>query len=78
MMVALLEFMTRKRKPVGYRLDEVVIEALKTLARNENISVNRYIETHFFKLAKEKGLIKTDIELLGETRGGDTSIKDEV
>ena len=35
MMVALLEFMNRKRKPVVYRLDEVVIEALKTLARNE-------------------------------------------
>lgn len=78
MMVALLEFMTRKRKPVGYRLDEVVIEALKTLARNENTSVNRYIETHFFQLAKEKGLIKTNIELLGETRGGDTSSKENI
>ncbi|MBD2204703.1 hypothetical protein H6G33_07050 [Calothrix sp. FACHB-1219] len=69
--------MSRKRKPVGYRLDEVVIDALKTLARNENTSVNRYIETHFFKLAKEKGLISNDTELLGETRGGDTSNKEE-
>ena len=65
--------MVRKRKPVGYRLDEIVVEALKRLAREQNISVNRYIETHFFHLAKEKGLINASTELLGETRGGDTT-----
>lgn len=68
--------MIRKRKPVGYRLDEIVIEALKRLAREENISVNRYIETHFFHLAKEKGFINANTELLGETRGGDTTNKE--
>jgi hypothetical protein len=66
----LIEFMTRKRKPVSYRLDELVIEALAKLAREENSSVNRYIESHFFRVAKEAGVIPPDTELLGETRGG--------
>lgn len=70
-MQAFLRFMSRKRKPVAYRLDEAVIEVLAKLAREENTSVNRYIESHFFRLAKEKGLIPADSQLLGETRGGD-------
>ncbi len=74
-MQVFLEFMSRKRKPVAYRLDEVVIEVLAKLAREENTSVNRYIESHFFRLAKERGLISADSELLGETRGGDRTSK---
>lgn len=69
----ILLFMARKRKAVSYRIDELVIEALGKMAKQENASVNRYIELHFFKIAKEKGLIGHDIELLGETRGGDTT-----
>lgn len=65
----LISFMTRKRKPVSFRLDELVVETLAKLAKEENASVNRFIESHFFKLGKEKGLISQDTELLGETRG---------
>jgi hypothetical protein len=61
--------MSRKRKPVSFRIDELVVEALSKLAKEENASVNRYIESHFFKVAKEKGIIPNDAELLGETRG---------
>ena len=68
-MQALLMLMSRKRKPVSFRLDELVVEALSKLAKEENASVNRYIESHFFKVAKEKGIISSDTELFGETRG---------
>lgn len=73
-MFLIVEIM-RKRKAVSYRIDELVVEALGKLAREENASINRYIETHFFKVAKEKGIISQDTELLGETRGGDTTNK---
>ncbi|QSJ20086.1 hypothetical protein JYQ62_16060 [Nostoc sp. UHCC 0702] len=62
--------MPRKRKPVSFRIDELVVEILSKLAKEENTSVNRYIETHFFRLAKERSLISSDTELIGETRGG--------
>ncbi|BAZ71386.1 hypothetical protein NIES4106_61830 (plasmid) [Fischerella sp. NIES-4106] len=70
-------FMARKRKPVAYRIDELVVEALAKLAKEENLSINRYIEKHFFHIAKQKGLIPRDSELLGETRGGDRTKSDE-
>ncbi|MBE9038606.1 hypothetical protein [aff. Roholtiella sp. LEGE 12411] len=78
-MQALLIFMarTRKRKPVSYRIDELVVETLAKLAREQNTSVNRYLETHFFKIGKERGLISPEIELIGETRGGDTTKGDD-
>lgn len=62
--------MTRRRKPVAYRIDELVLEVLAKLAKEENSSVNRYIEKHFFTVGKERGLIDQNEELLGETRGG--------
>ncbi|WP_196528221.1 hypothetical protein [Nostoc commune] len=65
--------MSRKRKPVSFRIDELVVETLAKLAREENTSVNRYIETHFFRLGKERGFIPPDAQLIGETRGGDTT-----
>lgn len=68
-MHVLISFMTRKRKPVSFRIDELVVETLAKLAKEDNASVNRFIESHFFKLGKEKGLIPQDAELLGETRG---------
>lgn len=76
-MTAFIDFMVRKRKPVAYRIDELVIELLSKLAKEENSSVNRYIEKHFFQLGKERGLISQDEELLGETRGGDRTSKAE-
>ncbi|MHC0068784.1 hypothetical protein ACWATR_38990 [Nostoc sp. UIC 10890] len=72
-MQVLLLFMSRKRKPVSFRIDELVVETLAKLAREENTSVNRYIETHFFRLGKERGFISPDAQLIGETRGGDTT-----
>jgi hypothetical protein len=65
-----------RRKPVAYRIDELVLEVLAKLAREENSSVNRYIEKHFFVVGKERGLIDKDEELLGETRGGGTKNND--
>lgn len=72
-----LIYMARKRKPVAYRLDELVLDVLSKLAREENSSVNRYIEKHFFIVGKERGLIPDNEELLGETRGGSSRDKSE-
>lgn len=66
----------RKRKPVAYRLDELVIEVLAKLAKEENSSINRYIEKHFFYVGKERGFINPNEEMLGETRGGGTKNND--
>lgn len=37
------------------------------------MSANRFVENLFFEMAKTEGLIPTDAEPLGETRGGDRS-----
>jgi hypothetical protein len=74
-MLALL--MARKRKPVAYRIDSVILDLLAKLAREQNTSVNRYLESHFLKIGIERGLISPDTELLGETRGGDRSKTDK-
>lgn len=67
--------MVRKRKPVAYRIDSVILELLAKLAKEQNTSVNRYIEYHFLKYGIERGLIAPETELLGETRGGDQKSK---
>ena len=69
-MISLLMDM-RKRKQVAYRIDSIILELLAKLAREQNTSVNRYLESHFLKIGIERGLIPPDTELLGETRGGD-------
>jgi hypothetical protein len=69
-MISLLMDM-RKRKQVAYRIDSIILELLAKLAREQNTSVNRYLESHFLKIGIERGLIPSDTELLGETRGGD-------
>ena len=74
-MLTLIDLMTRKRKPVAYRLDELVIEVLAKLAKKENSSINRYIEKHFFQIGIDEGLISENEELIGETRGGDRTGK---
>jgi hypothetical protein len=60
----------RERKPVSYRIDSTILEVLNKLAREQNTSVNRFIESHFLKIAIERGMLPDDTELLGETRGG--------
>ncbi|MBD2359247.1 hypothetical protein H6G41_32470 [Tolypothrix sp. FACHB-123] len=65
-----LAFLMRERKPVSYRIDSAILEVLGKLAKEQNTSVNRYIETHFLKVAIERGFLPEDTELLGETRGG--------
>jgi hypothetical protein len=65
-----LAYLMRERKPVAYRIDSAILEVLAKLAKEQNTSVNRYIESHFLKVAIERGLLSEDTELLGETRGG--------
>ena len=62
----------RKRKAVTYRIDEVIIDALKEMALDENSSVNRLLENHLLDLVKSKVYVKKDLKPLGETRGGAT------
>lgn len=58
------------RKQANYRLDDRVIDAVNNLARDANISANRYVENLLFEYAKSKGKIPPDARPLGETRGG--------
>lgn len=63
-------YLMRERKPVAYRIDSLILEVLQKLAKEQNTSVNRFLESHFLKMAIERGLIPENTELLGETRGG--------
>lgn len=65
-----LTYLMRERKPVAYRIDSTILEVLNKLAKEQNTSVNRFIESHFLKVAIERGMLPEDTELLGETRGG--------
>jgi hypothetical protein len=65
-----LTYLMRERKPVAYRIDSTILEVLQKLAKENNTSVNRFLESHFLKLAIERGMLPEDTELLGETRGG--------
>lgn len=66
----------RERKPVASRIDSTILEVLSKLAKEQNTSVNRrFIESHFFKIAIERGMLPEDTELLGETRGGNRKNK---
>jgi hypothetical protein len=66
----------RKRKAVTYRIDEAIIKAIDKIARENNSSVNRYIENLLYAHCKQKGEL-INIEPLGETRGGDRSKTDK-
>ena len=59
----------RKRKAVTYRIDEVIIQAVEKIAKENNSSVNRYIENLLYAHCRELGRL-IDVEPLGETRGG--------
>ncbi len=43
-----LKYLMRERKPVAYRIDSTILEVLSKLAKEQNISVNRFIKSHFF------------------------------
>lgn len=61
----------RLRVQKAFKLDEIVIEGLPELARRKNSSANRLLENTLFEILKNEGIISTNIEPLGETRGGD-------
>jgi len=62
--------MDRSRKTRTFRLDEIVIDGLNELAKRKNSSANRLLENTLFELLKSEGIIASDAEPLGETRGG--------
>ena len=57
------------RKNAGYRLDDRCIDALKVLATRTGVSVNEYLEKLLFEHAKVHGVIQSNEDRLGETRG---------
>ena len=58
------------RKRVTYRLDETLIQALKSQAKSDNSSANNWLENLLIKGLKEAGAIDDSYEPLVETRGG--------
>jgi hypothetical protein len=59
-----------ERKNKSFKLDERVLKALESLARQRNASVNRYLENLLFNHAKQEGEIPIDAIPIGENRGG--------
>ena len=68
-MIAVVMSTRRKRKAVAYRIDELMLQALESLAKESNMSANRYLETLIYETAIRKGFLPSDTEMLGETRG---------
>lgn len=69
--------MERRRRAVSFRLDSLVIDTLKKIAKEENNSVNKWLETHLLNFLKEKGHLGPEVEPLGELRGGDMKSEDK-
>jgi hypothetical protein len=59
------------RKQTAFRFDRRILEALELVAREGNISVNRYLENLLFSHMKQIGKIEMGASPLGETRGSD-------
>jgi hypothetical protein len=57
------------RKATSYRLDDRVLAALDEVARDGNISANRYLENLLFSHLKQVGKLDMGAQPLGETRG---------
>ncbi|MEL7494358.1 MAG: hypothetical protein AAGJ95_10405 [Cyanobacteria bacterium J06554_11] len=66
-----MHFATMVRKQIGFRIDERVIEALKTQVVSTGGTTNNWVETLFIETLKRTGALPQDFEPLGETRGGD-------
>lgn len=74
-MVSTMTSMPRIRR--SYKIDERVIDALMRVAAKSNMSANRYLENLLFSHGQTMGEIPFDAAPLGETRGGDRTIKNE-
>jgi len=72
----MLAAMPRKRTTVT--IDIEALNAFKRLAKKANMSFPKYLEARMVELAKSAGEIPKDYETLGEMRGGDRTIADEV
>jgi hypothetical protein len=59
------------RKAVSYRIDERILSALEAVAKDGNISVNRYLENLMLSHLKGIGKIDMGLQPLGETRGSE-------
>ncbi|MBE9212963.1 hypothetical protein IQ247_09740 [Plectonema cf. radiosum LEGE 06105] len=59
------------RKRITYAIDERISDLIAQLARQEGISRNRYLEKHFAQVGIRLGVLPSNFEPLGETRGGD-------
>ena len=64
------------RSKRSYHLDDRVIDAIMKMAKQSNTSANRFLESLVFDVAKERGILPTDAEPLGELRGGDRTNSD--
>jgi len=69
---------TMPRRTRTFKLDDRVLAALEKMARQENVSANKYLENLLFSSAKAKGEIPMDAMPLGDTRGGKRIRKNEV
>jgi hypothetical protein len=61
----------RKRKNATYRLDSLIIEKISEHAKKNDISANSWLEDYLFNSLKTMGIIDSNEQPLGETRGGD-------
>ena len=80
MLITTCEYMPereRERKNKSFRLDEIILNALSNVARRQNTSLSRLVETILMDYCIERDLIPKDTEPLGETRGVSTKEKDE-
>jgi len=61
--------MEAKRSNVTYRIDDRVIDSIKSLAHSRGQSANNYVEMHFIRHFQEIGIFSEDFSLIGEARG---------
>ena len=60
-----------KRRTTSITIDERIQDKIKLIAQDRDITVSRYIEEYFFNEFKRTGIIASDMEPIGEARGGD-------
>lgn len=62
---------TASRKPVSYRLDERVQDAIRSISVAERRSANNWLENALIQLLMKEGYLGGDFVAIGERRGGD-------
>ena len=60
--------MARKRRT--FKIDERILEALKSVAHKSNTSANNWLETSLMNLLKQEGELPKDFLPILENRGG--------